>query len=70
MFICNYCSFFLDTGKIFGRTVIQIRNEVLSFVRALVDQVKSIPIVTNFKEQYTHVSKHFILIVGKKLICK
>ena len=58
----NFC---LDTGKTFGRTIIKIRNEVLGFVHVLVDQVKSIPIVANFKEQYTHVSKHFILIVGK-----
>ena len=58
----NFC---LDIGKTFGTTIVQIRNEVLGFVQILVDQVKSIPIVTNFKEQYKHVSKHFILIFGK-----
>jgi hypothetical protein len=66
MFVYDYWYFFcLDVGKIVGTTVVQIRNEVLEFVRVLVDQVKSIPIVSNFREQYKQVSKHCILVVGK-----
>jgi len=43
-----------DTGKTFGTAVVQIRNQVLAFVQVLVDQVKSIPIIASFKEQYKH----------------
>lgn len=57
--------FCLDIGKIVGTTVVQIRNEVLGFVRVLVDQVKSTPLVSNLKEYYKQVSKQFILIVWK-----
>lgn len=51
----------LDIGKIVGKTVVQIRNEVLDFVRVLVDQVKALPVYGSIKEQYKHVSKFLFI---------
>ncbi|PNF29921.1 hypothetical protein B7P43_G07271 [Cryptotermes secundus] len=53
-----------DTGKIVGKTVVQIRNEVLDFVRVLVDQVKALPVYGNIKEQY----KHFVSQLSQHLL--
>jgi hypothetical protein len=62
----DYWQFFcLDTGKTFGTAFVQIRKEVFGFVQVLIEQVKSIPIITNIKEQYKQVSKYWILIVWK-----
>jgi hypothetical protein len=58
-------NFFSDTGKTFGKAVVQIRGEVFGFVQVLVDQVTGIPIITNFKEQCKQVSNHCILFVSK-----
>jgi hypothetical protein len=57
--------FCLDIGKIVGTTVVQIRNEVLDFVRVLVEQVRALPIYGNLKEQYKHVSKFLFIYISE-----
>jgi hypothetical protein len=61
--MCICLIFCLDIGKIIGKTVVQIRNEVLDFVRAVVEQVRTLPIYGNLKEQYKHVSKFFFIYI-------
>jgi hypothetical protein len=56
-----------DIGKIVGKTVVQIRNEVLDFVRVLVDQVKALPLYGNLKEQYKHVSKFLFIYISESV---
>ncbi|PSN46736.1 Apolipophorin [Blattella germanica] len=56
--------FIEDVGKIIGTTVVQVRNEVVGFFKVLLEQLKALPIVANFKEQYSHfvsqLSQHLV----------
>jgi hypothetical protein len=70
MLSCIYDLLCIDVGKNVGKTVVQIRNEVLGFVRVLLDQVKALPIYDNFKEQYKQVSKFLFMSVSEtELTC-
>lgn len=62
---CIYDLLYIDIGKIVGETVVQIRKEVLVFVRVLLDQVNTLPIYGNLKKQYEYVSKFLFMSVSE-----
>ncbi|KAJ9587836.1 hypothetical protein L9F63_018708 [Diploptera punctata] len=41
-----------DAGKVIGSTVIQVRNEIVAYVKLLLNQVEALPAYTTLKQQY------------------
>ena len=46
----------LDIGKIIGNTFIQVRNELVGFVKIIVEQLRTLPAFHALKEQVDQVS--------------